>query len=796
MLNIKKADSRELTAQEFINVEAIENSILWTKDKFLFAFIRVKGQDNSLLEEPEHDVLTDAMTKALSDQTQPFQIISVPRMVDTQGMIQELTELRGATDNEVRIQLIDGEIHALEELISQGAKEPLIFLKIWQAATRDADRVLLDRAAVLAAKLNENRISASIMDDKQIRHLCTIYAELGVWQESSDITSDIPYIKERKRFFSRPPEAENELLEQIVPVGGVFFQPDGFMVGSAWCRCYGVTRYPAGLDYGWLSRFTRETDAITCVTYYPGRAEEIGNALSRSIKDSELEAAEQTDTRQRKKAQRKAKDADKLIDDLDEKGKTLGHISILAMPIAQNAQELADVCDDVTSRFGSKQLKLKLLTDIQREAFCHLSPYYPNQPKVDDIVRRIMPLETMMGGYPCTINTLRDDHGLYFARTSDRSIISLDIGYRGEDRTSGNGIVTGMIGVGKSTFVKHLILSSYIQGMRIFINDPEREYRDLTKNLGGSWWDAGGGLGKVNPFHVSAPAPDDEDDLNYKAPLTPLNDHIQHTMTLLHFLVPDLTNIQMSLLKSAILDLYKRYDIFLDSEDCWTRGAGDYPIMEEFWKYLKEEKAQGDSRYADLALLLEDMAVGADSVIWNGHTNIDLSNPVVCIDTNRLYSNTDRNRIAQYYNILRMEFNAVSADRTTPTAVFSDESQTMFTPELPAAAMANKNMALRLRKYEGYYWMIFHSLHELLDEKVRFYGQPILDTATYKILFGTDGQNLADTVDLFRLNQSEAKYLEARRRGKALAMIGNQHLKVDFEIPSYKLALMGKGGGR
>lgn len=31
---------------------------------------------------------------------------------------------------------------------------------------------------------------------------------------------------------------------------------------------------------------------------------------------------------------------------------------------------------------------------------------------------------------------------------------------------------------------------------------------------------------------------------------------------------------------------------------------------------------------------------------------------------------------------------------------------------------------------------------------------------------------------------------------KALCLIGNQHVHVDFDLPAYKLELMGKGGGR
>ena len=140
------------------------------------------GAGNSLLDESDNITVTDRLTVALSKQTQIFQILSIPRTVDTGGMIAELQELRSSTRNDARLRLIGGEIAALESLAAEG-QEPLIVIKIWQNAAPNADRALLERASSLAAALSDNQIFASVMDDSEILHLCMIYAELGVWQE-------------------------------------------------------------------------------------------------------------------------------------------------------------------------------------------------------------------------------------------------------------------------------------------------------------------------------------------------------------------------------------------------------------------------------------------------------------------------------------------------------------------------------------------------------------------------------------------------------------------------------------
>lgn len=787
-------------AQEFIGLDGISGKLLQA-NKHLFAFIRVRGQDNSLLDDAANESVTEQITVALSNETEAFQILSVPRTVDTQGMIRELKDLRLHTKNDARLRLLNGEINALEELAEDGAREPMIFLKIWKPIGTGADKNLLDRAALLMDRLTNNQVTATLMDDIQIRHLCTIYAELGIWQEAETEASDIPYLKGMERLFSRKKTPEElvreELLEQIVPVGGMFFSPTEFMVGGAWCRCYGVVRYASEIDYNWAAKLSNATDCITCYTYYPGRASEIGDALSRSIRSSNRDAAEETDARRRKRSERKARDADRLIDDLDAKSKTLGHMAIVVMPFADDKLELEEICRDVSMRFAAKRMKLKVLSHLQEYAFRHISPYHTNQPDIDDITRRIIPLETLLGGYPFTINTLRDDHGFYFARTPDRGILSLDIRHRDNDRTNGNGIVTGIPGTGKSTMLKHLIESMYMLGMKIIVIDPEREYRDLCKNLGGTWLDAGGGYARSNLLQIQAPALEKEKNPMFQSKHSPLSQHIQYVQDILQCKIPSLTDVQLALIERALRELYSSYDIDMDTS--WNKLAkrtpNQYPVMEDLY-HMMQKKADQDPRYDDLALLLESMAIGADSVIWNGHTNIDFRNDLVVLDTNQLYSSTKTNQAAQYYNLLRMAFTVASTDRETPVMIVGDEAQTIFDPNLRGAAAALKNIALRIRKYEGYLWLAFHSLQELLDDRIRMEGQPIIDAATYKVLFGTDGRNLADTVELFKLTQAEEKALNARQRRKALMLIGSQHLKVEFELPHYKLELMGKGGGR
>lgn len=58
----------------------------------------------------------------------------------------------------------------------------------------------------------------------------------------------------------------------------------------------------------------------------------------------------------------------------------------------------------------------------------------------------------------------------------------------------------------------------------------------------------------------------------------------------------------------------------------------------------------------------------------------------------------------------------------------------------------------------------------------------MLDTPCYKILFGTDGQNLEETDKLYNLTEAERELLESKRRGHALFMIGSKRLHVNLKF--------------
>lgn len=799
-MRTKKRETAALqSAQQFLNIEGISGDLIYTKDRNLIGFLSVCGADCKLLDPAERESAMHRLSSVLSQEVKPFQILSIPRTVDMQNIIKSLQRLEEQTEQETTKILLHGETGALQRLMDEGAKEPFLLLKVWERAVSGADQMLNRRLDTLANCLPDCKIRVRRLENSDVKWLCKLYANLDVFTSREESEMDIPLLAgQKRRVTTQLPENEAaQLLNDITPCGGFSFGSNTLQIGSTLARCYGVTKYPSQADYGWLVPLVSCLDAITCITYYPGNSVELGEALSKSIRHSSAGAFQANDARTQKQYMRRIEGADKMLDAMDARGRSIGHISIVVMPFTDDHAEFQKVCERMVARCSALHLHLKSLGSLQKDAWKHLSPYYVNQPRIDQMLKQIIPLDTVSGAEAMTVTLLRDDNGVYFGKSTDGSPVCVNLLYRGKDRTNGNLMAIGTSGSGKSTAVKHLLESMYMMGVKIICIDPEHEYRDLCRNLSGTWLDAGGGTAKSNPLEIRAVPEDDEEeeDKLYASCPNAMSMHVKTLLVRLRLQFPSLTDVQLSILEASLIALYGRFGITLATDPAMLK-ATDYPIMSDWYDALKEE-AKTDERCRDLATLLQSMAIGADAFLWNGHTNINMDAQFVCIDTNRLLSFSQQTQASIYFNLLSLCWDVASRNRDEPVVILADEAHMLFDPRLPEVGLYVRNIAKRARKYESALWLASQSVADLLHESIRLSGQAIVDNSAYRLLFHCDAKNLEDTVDLFRLTSAEAKLLSGFEQKNALCLIGSQHhIRVIFDLPEYKLRLMGKGGGR
>lgn len=82
--------------------------------------------------------------------------------------------------------------------------------------------------------------------------------------------------------------------------------------------------------------------------------------------------------------------------------------------------------------------------------------------------------------------------------------------------------------------------------------------------------------------------------------------------------------------------------------------------------------------------------------------------------------------------------------------------------------------------------IITHSLIDMLDNELRKEGQGILENANYKILLGTDGRNLEESRDIFKLTEQELDILASKKKGSGIFIAGCLKTPINFKILKYE----------
>jgi len=596
----------------------------------------------------------------------------------------------------------------------------------------------------------------------------------------------------------------NQALLNVITPMGLEIKRNSLVIGENTGRIYGVVRYPQKVDIGWLSKITNIPSTIVSIGFKPIDNGALISAISKSIIQNRSAADGAKDPLTRQRAEKAADDGERIMLQIDQNGETVGLMSVSIMPLASDEKNFTKVCRRVESIVNVMKCKIRTMANLQKEGLMNISPTYPTNDRVENIVQRIIPMSTFVGGFPFASSGFNDGTGYYFAKDNNGGLIIVDTWKRGNDRTNSNMVIMGVAGVGKSTAVKHIALSEYMKGTKLIFIDPESEYRDLCLNLNGDWINAGGGSnGKINPLQVR-PAPRDEDDEEgvrlYKDEGNGMSDmalHIKNLEIFFNLYIPSLTDMQRAVLKQSIVELYNKFNIGWET-DIITLTNMDFPTFTDLHKLI-EDKAEihkDNNVYAELALLLYDIAKGGDAFLWNGHSTIDAKSRCICLDTHTLQNTSDNIKRTQYFNLLAWCWEQMSKDRTERVLLICDESYLMIDPNVPQSLVFLRNVEKRARKYEAGLVIISHSVVDFLDSSIKMYGQALLDIPSIKIIMGTDGKNLQETRELYNLTDAEEELLSSKKRGHALFVIGSKRLHVNFEIPEYKFDYMGKAGGR
>ena len=150
----------------------------------------------------------------------------------------------------------------------------------------------------------------------------------------------------------------------------------------------------------------------------------------------------------------------------------------------------------IKNRIAGMGLKARVPAYLQKEALKQSAPYDTSYKEITDISNKTMSLNALFSGLPFSGSGLIDAEGYYIGVDENGRMVAPSFFFKGNDRTNSNIIIEGSSGSGKSFLAKKIMLNEYLNGTKIWIIDPESEYRPICKLLGGKWIDCSGGEGE------------------------------------------------------------------------------------------------------------------------------------------------------------------------------------------------------------------------------------------------------------------------------------------------------------
>ncbi len=521
----------------------------------------------------------------------------------------------------------------------------------------------------------------------------------------------------------------------IISYAGMEEQPDHLIIDGQYRRTIFLSGYPFTAEVGWLDSLTHLNHDID-VSYHVEQADSNEALKKLEKKITQLESMKRSRLRDGGIIGSEITDpldsAMELRDAIRRGQQKLFHVSIYATLIAESLEELNDITNSLKSSLSAR------LFYIKTAQFQQIEGLQSTLPRGENVLaqRRNLDSETAALTFPFVSSELVQPGGiLYGVNNSNNSLVIIDR----FSLHNANSITFAQSGSGKSYTTKVEILRQLMQGTKVIVIDPEREYQNLTSSVGGSYIKLSAqSEQKINPFDMATTSRSSEQ----------VAAHAQDLTDVIALMVDGLSTPEKAALDKAILAVYK---------------AKKSPILEDLYKQLKKMKE------ADLCERLEKYLTGTMADVLNYQTNIDLTNRLVVFDIKDL---PDSIRQIMMMIVANFVQNTVKQDPQRRMLVI-DEGWMLLEHEETARFVAG--LVRRARKYGLGVSIITQQANDFLSDK---YGRAIASQSSLRILMRQDTTTIEQVTREFRLSDYEKSYLLTSDRGDALIIADQQHVSL------------------
>lgn len=741
----------------------------------------------TLLTEAFQDNVIDSFANALrrlnNDQTCSIVKIRKPMVLDNY-IYNENKKYDTLYDMQYDGQITEAEIDARAPIFEERVsffeyinRQQKIYKDYFYIVVYDKDRELLENTVsgmMTALATSLNPISSKILNGKDL--YIFLKANLGKEFDQRDLDV-IPF---------------NKYKEWIKPAK-IKFNIAKFYVDKDCYRVYDLIDYPLQVGNAWAASFFLLDRTKVVMKFNPMPRMDSEKQIDKAIMEMESKLG---------KAGRSSTQIDYQTH--------LDTLRQLLVSLKNNNEQLFNVNTYITSEESAKKdvrAMLKQQGFRYSEMFSRQIDGFisSNISRLDTMksTKRGIPTTTLAAAFPFISNSLQDENGMYLG--DNEYPVFVDFFKRDRERVNSNMMIIGKSGSGKSYATKTLLTNLAADNCKIFILDPENEYKTLTKNLGGKFIDVGSSLqGIINPFHIitSLDASEDEKveydengEVIEKEIVENVDDsfaqHLQFLEQFFRVILEGINSDAFEVLNSLIIDMYKEKGIDYKTNLSKFKPE-DYPIFDDLYNLILKRLKTAKDDFSIKNLMTVETYIkkfatgGRNSALWNGPTSIETNENFVTFNfqslvagNNPTVTNAQMLLVFRYLNneiINNKDFNA-KYHKNRKIIVAVDEAHIFINPKYPIALDFMAQMAKRIRKYGGMQIVITQNLADFIGtDEIKRQSTAVINACQYSMIFSLAPNDVNDLTELYKksggINEEEQNSIVTAGVGQAFLITG------------------------
>lgn len=522
-------------------------------------------------------------------------------------------------------------------------------------------------------------------------------------------------------------------------------------IDDKYYRTLFVAGYPRFVGINWLSPLINFDASLNVSMYvYPTDGKEILDDLRRKI--TEMEAELSTDIQRGRivnpATQAKLEDALSLQADLVKGEERFFQFGLYITINAESVEELDRINKNIEAALGALLIISKRATLQMEDGFVTTLPLCMDKLSIT----RNMDTTSLATTFPFVSSDLSDNKGImYGVNQHNGSLVIFDR----FSMPNYNSVVFATAGAGKSYMIKLEAMRSLMFDADIIVIDPENEYENMCRSVGGQYIAFGYGEdSKINPFDLSLTVEEEGENA--------LNSKILSLHKLFKLMMGEMTAIEESILDRAIMDAYKMKGVTPDPET----QKKEAPLVEDLYKSLigtESKEAQG------LAARLEKYIKGSFAGIFNQKTTVNLKNRFVVFGIKNLEESL---RPIAMHIILEYIWTTVKKELKKRIMIV-DEAWYMM--QYPDSAAFLRGVVKRGRKYYLGVTTITQDVDDFLETP---YGKEIVTNSSIQILLKQHSAAIDKIGEVFYLSEGEKQLLLTADKGEGIFFAGQNHVAI------------------